>query len=708
MTHHSTSILLDTSPPLSRPSFHTLLSTLREEAGNAARDGWHVVSLAAGGVVGIAIFILFARILPHNSHITFQEAEEFLPWTLHSMQPEPWERILFAGGLMIVPAAALVAWGILTLLRRDGRMHRFIVPSIAVILAIGMLSSFLLLLPSIWKALAIVAPEAGRPHTTLLPVDMTEWLLTALFAVLTGAAFLLRNRLSRWKMPVALEAVIVGALVLLLVYAPQFYRALDTTYGIDFAWFLTPAHDVLRGKHLLVESESLYGLLPFYALAPLFALTGTTATAFAYVLTFLHLAYYALLYVLCRTLFAKRWHAVLAFFLALSWTFLQSQTLYEVYGLPSTSRFRNFLDVPLFLCLAMELRTGKFRWFVAAAGIASIALFSNVDLGLALAVTLPAYVAARALFLFHDARTTVHVLLLHWSVQVALSFGVFLLLSQFILFLSGHWPNWSRYTAWSRLFLNGLNAIPMPAIGSWWLIMVTYVVSLITVTVAWLGKRRWITAPLLFALSVYGIIAFVYYLNRSYINNLWVIAFPAALCLILLVSPVLERRRSTPAHAGLDAPWLRVPLLLTLLFLFSIAAARAVTASHFMAERRYGTQEPAVPWLPPDALAAAVQSIQTRIPSGKRAAVLSDRDHVFTLAADRPNAFHYPLLISAFTVTDLVRGVETFTQEKHPFLFVDNAPLDCKACPSMQKALLRFYRKQATEGVLDIYEWNGP
>ena len=672
----------------------------QQALGDRADDGVQLFLLLGSVGIGLLVLVLYARTLQYSVTEIPVALQDLLPWQYPNLRPEPWEPHLYHVGWPMVLLAALVSWTVLQQWMR-WRWSRAAALYSSALFAAAALIAWLLALHSFH-------PLTRAELSTLVPASRLAWGLAAVSA----AVIVLRGKLKSIELSqrylTALEILLVGGFILWIAYDPMAVIPFQGMNAGDYGWFLAPTQDVLSGKHLLVASQSQYGLLLFYLLAAIFRFMSIANDHFGAVLIVLHVLYYTLLYLILRTLLPNRTQAIVAFLFVMGFSFFSNEARSSIYGQPSISRLRNLLDAPIFLGFALELKTQRRFWFKIAAVLTGIAALYNMDVGAALLIAGLAFAVAVPLFTERSATRVLwqSTMRIGWIVGTV----VFTVIgfTAFIELASGQFPAWSKLFTLVGMYVAGFGSLPMPVVGAYWWILAAYAAGLLTVFVSWVGKRNLREAPFILAVCVYGIVAFHYYLGRSYIGNLWVISTPALVCAALLASAYDRRRRE---HVPYDTlrHW-SVQTLVLVLTAASLGSALSTTATTLAKMTRDRYLEPLLPLNSDPTFQAdferSIGAIQQRIGEGQRAAVFSNRDAIFTIGSNRANALQTPLIESVFTKSELAVVLLTFLHENHRYAFLDRKPDNCHVCDAVYPFVRQYYTLDRTEGLLDIYVRN--
>lgn len=682
---------------------------LRSRIGDATYDGAHALLLYSGAILGLLGLTFWSMKIVGKMAMP-SILENVLPWQAANVQPEPWEGLLLHAGLIVVPICALIVWsighGILLRFSQTKALH------IAAFIAIAVTIIWLLVIRSIGGNLhEFIALKNEPAWRVLIPVNVTVFLTMIVTTTILFFRKLIPFNFETIQLsnhPLIWEALIITFFSAFLAFDPTSLSTMQPEALGDAGWFLLPAHDILHGRQLLVASESQYGLGIFYLMAPFFRMIGTNAGALSMIMMIVQFTYYILLYILIRLLCITRRGAVMAFLFCIGWSLIHNELRFEIYAEPSVSRLRNIWDMPVLLCMLMEYSTQKKKWFVWSSITASLAFLYNADIGLSLALTASVWAVAVPLFENKSfTQTIIHALkrLAILASSLIIAVGLFSLI---IRLVSGEFPNWALNTQYVSLYMAGFGAMPMPVAGAYWFILSAYIAAVVTLIFAWLAKRALPYAPYLLTLAAYGFLSFHYYLNRSFISNLWVIALPALLCYVILGGAWLQRIRSDTYQDSLGFSLIRIPLLLIAGIFIGIALWSDGIEVMNMMNRRYihvVAKNPADPQFLKD-LDITLKAIDELIPKTDTIAILSPRESMFLVAANRASAFHVPMLETIFTFDKLSTILQTFLDEQHPYLFVERNHTKCPVCDASFQALQPYYTIKDTKGLFDIYTLN--
>lgn len=683
-----------------------MLQSLRSRIGDSTYDGTHALLLWTGAILGLLGLTFWSMKIVGNMPIP-AILQNVLPWQMANVQPEPWEGTLLHAGLIVVPLVALLVWVIGQSI--VARYSETVALRIAAVSAVLATIIWLLVIRSIGGELHEFIALKNEPAWRVL-IPMNIGVFIAMIATTAILFFRKSIHLNLTLIPQSfiLEGILITLFSALLAFDPTSLSNAQPDMLGDAGWFLLPVHDILHGRQLLVASESQYGLGIFYLMAPFFRMAGTSIASLSMVMMLVQFLYYILLYVLVRLLCLTRRGAVLAFLFCIGWSLMHNELRFEIYAEPSVGRLRNIWDMPVLLCMLLEYGTQKKKWFLWSCIATALAFLYNADIGLSLALTAAVWAVAVPLFEYLTLKQTIISILKRLAIlagSLIVAVGLFTLI---IRLVSGEFPNWALNTQYVSLYMAGFGAMPMPVAGAYWLVLSAYSAAVIAVLFAWLAKRPLPYAPYLLTLAAYGFLSFHYYLNRSFISNVWVIALPALLCFVILGGAWWQKVQANAYRDSLVSPLIRIPLLLVAGICMGIALWSDATGLIAMIDRRYIHLEAKAPTDPAflSNLDTTLKAIDEIVPETDPIAVLSPRESMFLLAADRASAFHVPMLETVFTIDKLSDLLRVFLDEQHPYLFVEHDHTRCPVCDASFQALQPYYTLKETKGLFDIYTLN--
>jgi hypothetical protein len=682
-----------------------MLSALWKESSEKRYDGVHALLLLAGAFLGLLLLTLWSKGLGQPEVPAVLRT--VVPWQATNITLEGNEQALFRIGFLLIPLCSVITWLLFKryLLQKDAESA----VRIAAIISIGAGVLWLI-------TFSAVTDESIFNLASSWYVEHWKKLFPLTFSSIAVMILSCLALFQKWQLPAITlpkpwlwEMTFIGLFIAFLSYDPLSLLPGKPTATSDDMWFIMPAWDILHGKHLLVDSEAQYGLGIFYLLAAAFHFLGSSIQSLKLVEMLAHADYYVLVYLLVRSICKTRRGAILAFFFIIGGTIMRNELRFETYAEPSMTRLRNYWDILLIFTLYKDQNSKNFRWFFATCTVAALAFLYNTDIGLS--VTVMAFVWAFGLPLFKNltAGERMKAIITRIILCAAFIAGGWLLFSLFLLHVGGSWPNWNLNFAYMKLYLAGFGGMPMPVVGAYWAILGVEMAAIITAVASWLMNRNLRNAPFLLAVGLYGFLTFNYYLNRSFIANLWSISLPACLCAILLFQAYMERCKSEEYLSTLCTRLIRWPLTMLAGVFIGINLWIVIVGSWQLASTRYTHITPtAVDQTFTDQMKTSAKAIASRVPSGDRAAIISPNEALYLLESNRSSAFHVPLLEMIFTTEKMNTILTKFMKEKHPYLFVERDYKRCPMCDTVLGALAPYYTKEGSGGLLDVYRITSP
>lgn len=522
-----------------------------------------------------------------------------------------------------------------------------------------------------------------------------------------------------------MECVAVFGLLILVFFDPQYRGAsLLSSAGYHVWFFLAPVHDVLQGKHLLVDTGSQYGVLLIQALALLFRwAVPFSFPHFTAILMVLSVLYHFFLYLFLRALFRDRFLALLGILLVVSAGFFRHAAFNfpgEPYVHPSALKLRFLFDLPVMALFLWHARRRSIVALPIAAVLCAVAVLWNSETGISLSVAYMAYVLADAVWpgtrvITALRRTALHTVFL--VVGIASVIGLFM---WWTLVASGLLPDFSSIPLYMRLYYSGFGALPMPVIGAWCVLLFLYAVVLLqAMRRLFIGESDPETA-LRVGLAVYGLMIFHYYISHSASTNLSAVTVPAIVLGLLLLDDIrpwlwraLSARRGIAALLALFAIVFLVSLELTAGF----ATARDVLLKRWASLAfllRMGTEQADPRFagfpLPADRYIRTAGAVRAYVPAPSRPLILSQQDFLHFWVLDSTNALPLPYQRTVALLQE-VRAIEQQIDRLAPrYLFMDPPASDidavppCALCEELRPFVQRSYAFRRNIGLLDVYE----
>jgi hypothetical protein len=508
--------------------------------------GSFMVKSAIGVVLCVALF--FPVVVGIYARIGVPGVQPSTRYIM-SVWPEPAERTSFLAGLVLLPAGL---FGYARLTRRwdvtNPRLRRAVELTLAVLLTATV----------VW-ALRSADDVEKRHFFHLRRNPFYEFpLLTLPLVALVPGLLIAGARAPRiwWRVAAALVAVaLVGVAVAMLIDDRCIYASQHHLSAVFY-----PVVEVHRGKMLLVDCPSQYGLYPQF-LEPLFAVVGLSVLKFALVMAPLTAGGF---WCIWRFLGQSLRNPVAALIGTLavvfySWFQFLAETRPDLYYQYFPVRFI-FPACMIPLAWRYFQRGGRGNYW-AAMLVGAAGILWNLDSGvpalgawcLALVygeLGLPGWGQCWRRIGAHLAGTVVAVA------------GVVSMHALATYAACGELPGYAHHLAFQQMFaIDGLNMLPMPWPGPWILPILIYLAGLAYAAHAWAAGRTGPMPRMLLLLAVLGLGLFTYYQGRSHRVVLTLAWWPCFVMLAVFLDLLLERLRARTAEplpwaaAGLSA-WL--------------------------------------------------------------------------------------------------------------------------------------------------------
>ena len=313
-------------------------------------------------------------------------------------------------------------------------------------------------------------------------------------------------------------------------------------------FYLGPINAILRGRTVLVDVFSQYGVLLLYFLALPFRihLLPLSYQGLSVLIAALYWGQYVLLYALARMLTGKQGLAILvsAFLLLVNlFATIDSAQAYPSIG---PARFGlSYLFLAVFYLRGRYPRLRSIGLITEALiiGCASIWSFETFTYVIAPVIGLYFYEVLLA------KHNTGHVWPTLWQRLLGFGLGVLsfhLGLALFSWLRSGSWPNWSLYFSFIQAYsLDEFGTLPIAAWSPWLLIAGVYFASLMYFIFQIIFLKRLeisLESRLALGMVLTGIVQMTYFIGRSHPNNLLHISVPAILLVSYWISRIGEPR----------------------------------------------------------------------------------------------------------------------------------------------------------------------
>ncbi|MFI5297190.1 MAG: hypothetical protein ACHREM_03760 [Polyangiales bacterium] len=487
----------------------------------------------AVALVAAAVFIA-ALLLPRDpGPVEPALAQEFPPFLVHLLVPEPSERLLFVGAVIALP---IVSWAAIAL-AQHWRSRARSRAAAACVFGFALATGALLLQPGVLSSrFGSWLPEPAYGVSIIL-LGTAAW--AAMAHLPARSAFILTPRL----LAVALACCGFGASLWKVFRAQHVYDSLEFSY--HFGAVLYPISQSVAGRVPLVDFPTQYGFFG-EILAPVFRLCGLSVLSVTLLMVALQSAStWALLLSASRIVQSRvllvSFGAALLYVPQNAPAVLGSQDPYFQYW-PIRTIFPA-------LALGAVLRWSRAPTVLHAclmALICGVGMVWNADSGVAVLGAWLGYLFLHGVAAWrHDeARFWLSVRTFALSVAIVATIG-----GLFFLYLSAaahQWIDVRGTLTYSRVFyLAGFNMMPMPTTPHLW-----QVVAALYIAAFCLGLRALRATPCahgtdpMFFTSMMGIGLFAYYQGRSHDLVLGAVLWPALLVAYWLVDRLWERVRA--------------------------------------------------------------------------------------------------------------------------------------------------------------------
>lgn len=536
-------------------------------------------------------------------------------------------------------------------------------------------------------------------------------------------------RVPRCRAFFAMECLVVFGFLILVFFDPQ-YRGASLLYNAGYhVWFfLAPVHDVLQGKHLLVDTGSQYGVLLIQALALLFRwVVPFSFPHFTAILMALSVLYHFFLYLFLRVLYRDRFLALLGILLVVSVGFLRHAAFNfpgEPYVHPSALKLRFLFDLPVMALFLWHSRRRAAAALPIAAFLCAVAVLWNSETGISLSAAYLAYVLVDAVQASARLGIVWWRVVLHTAFLVGGIAAVVGLFTWWTLVASGSLPDFSSIPLYMRLYYSGFGALPMPVIGAWSILLFLYAVILLqTAQRVVLGKAT-SEAAIRTGWAVYGLMIFHYYISHSASTNLSAVTVPAivlGLWLLDDIRPWLRRSFLACGRAVVFLPFFAIVFLVSLELTAGFAMTRDLLLKRWASPvflPRTGTEQANPRFagfpLPAERYIRTAEAIRALVPTPSRPLILSQQDFLHLWVLGSTNALFLPYQRTIALLQE-ARAIERQIDRLAPrYLFMDPPASDidavppCALCEELRSFVQRSYAFRRNIGLLDVYERRSP
>lgn len=454
--------------------------------------------------------------------------------------------------------------------------------------------------------------------------------------------------------------------------------------------FIEPIYDIMKGRVILVNSDSQYGIFINYIPAIIFKLfPPLTFTRFLYLMMIYGVVYYIVAYFLLLKRFQNQIYAILGLIVLFSLHFYPAL---DRYTRPMMFPIRTILDLPFFL-LILFVPLRKLSTQILVCLYLALAIFYNYETGLSLAF---AYLLTHLLHNYGEKIIqTAHALFLFllWIVVIGSIYSLY------AKYISGSFPNWPNTFFYFRIFSQGLaSGLNFPIIGLHLIPLTIYLIFIIrTVVKLFEGKNIsayfWETC-----LALYGLAIFSYYLSRFYILNLPVVSIPAIILSLILLRNIYQVPHES--KFTLFSPY----LILSTIVVFSIIYHSYRLSTIYKYDYWKGNHEESAKLYNDLTIAAA--AFDKYEPNKKEAAVVSYFDTFVSLKANRLNSLPYNSVQNMITKTQLETILSYLDKTKPAFIYTDRDPqLETNLYQAVFAYIRKYYQIIDSIGYLDVWRY---
>jgi hypothetical protein len=303
---------------------------------------------------------------------------------------------------------------------------------------------------------------------------------------------------------------------------------------------LFPVLQVLHGRTVLVDTQSMYGLFP-HLLEPLFRIVPLTISSFSLVMgTLLFLTLFCV-YRFLRLATPGPLTALIAFLGYLLGPFTAINAGYPHY---QCYPLRTLFPALVLWLGARYLKqaSGARRAILSLA--CGLAVLWNLDSGIACVGGSIALLCGQSMVHNPLWRDQIRVLGRNLAEFLFILTAVLLLALAYLYLRAGEAPRIRELFAFQAIFYrDGFLMEPMKPLGGWWIIAIVYVWAMTSGSAGLLGSGSKRLSPIYLMLSVLGIGVFAYYQGRSVVPNLYYVAWPAYLVCGLFLGELANQSR---------------------------------------------------------------------------------------------------------------------------------------------------------------------
>lgn len=513
------------------------------------------------------------------------------------------------------------------------------------------------------------------------------------------------GKIDALKIKGKLLPIILFSIMILMIFATLFDRTMDEK-NLFVAWtrqythsavFIQPIYDLLNGKAVLSNTDSMYGVLVGLFPAVIFKLIPLTFTNFFYLMIAFGIFYY-----LCTVFLLKKRLG------SFSWAFAGLLMLFSMHFYPLLDRYlrpmvfpiRYLLDIPFFLLLLFKTKN-NWKLEVILTFFLAFAVFYNFESGIAMVISFLVYCILKV---FNNSKAT-----LIDIVQAVLR-KVFFLVSAFVFIgflyslyaksVSGLFPDWSRLLFYVRIFGAGQTQDIEQSL--YLLPALIYLVALIRAGFFIVRRKVDKYTPWDTGISVYGLIILTNYISRSYIINLIAVGIPAIILAIIYFKELcsyLYARKKTIS----DMPVISFYFILGSFIIFSFIYYAYRLPHNARVDYWRGDKIASEALL--DKIDDSAPLIGKYLPESKNITLLSFFDTLVLLRTKKINSIPYGTSQNIMTKTQSTQILSSIRKNNPQYVFADSDNL--LRDNIYQDAYLYLdqnYEKIESRGILDVWK----
>lgn len=534
-----------------------------------------------------------------------------------------------------------------------------------------------------------------------------------MFTVILGIIALRRRYATSTLRPQLLHYIIdAGAIIGIIVLVSSVIPTNSSTAAVDYMPMMGPVHDVLRGKTLLVNAPSTYGLLLIYALAGIFTWIPLSTASFFFIHYVTVILGCISLYGLLSIWLKSRFFAIIGMILLFLHFYFPHDDPLLFFSQTAFLRFGMWMPIFAILIYRSQIIRAHRLWNYLEYIFLGIAAFWGFDVGL---YVIGAYVVAKIGESIHHSSTVSEGVqrgmrsLLQIGMVLLLSF---LLISLFSLVRSRSVPNWYSFFASTTYYARGWDLLPLSKIDTWHIVLLGYLFGMGYLLTHLLVKRssKSKELPVIAFLITYGSLQFLYYTGRSTQSYLHLVSIP----FLLLCTWALSRLEIYLQ----DCPWRQWSFPLRLqIYSASIVLILVLTVIHTIGgvqmietirtkNRTTRSAAARIPAPETPSFHQSVTTIQSLLPAAAEPngdiALLSDFDGEVLIAIGRANVIDSNYLPYHVLRTDISRLGEQLLARHPRVVFVDHEPSE--RISLLLSSVQQQYELTRTIGYFDIWE----